>query len=288
MKEVRIYQAQDKSLQCGVCHHRCNIAEGKRGICGVRENQGGKLYSLNYGKTIAAHIDPIEKKPLYHYLSGTYIYSFAAVGCNFRCSWCQNWEISQQAANQPIAGLNISPEIHVKRAIDSNVPSIAYTYTEPTIFVEYALDTMKLAREKGLKNVWVTNGYMSRETLDLITPWLDAANVDFKGPQSGVYEKYCGGKAEPIMENLKYLYQAGVHLEITTLVVPGVNDQEAQLEEIAVFIADELSPNVPWHISRFFPGWKMSDTSSTPLKTMKMAEKVGKKAGLKYVYLGNI
>jgi len=290
MKEAILYQKlENQTLGCRVCNHGCVISDGARGICGVRENRQGQLYALNYGKTIAAHIDPIEKKPLYHFLPGTMIYSFAAVGCNFRCSWCQNWQIAQSPKqNRPVEGVDISAEEHVKRALENACPAIAYTYSEPTVFVEYALDTMKLARSKGLKNAWVTNGYMSRETLDTVIPYLDAANVDYKGPNDGVYEKYCGGKAEPIMQNLKYLYEAGVHLEITTLIVPGVNDKPDQLEQISRFIAEELSRDVPWHVSRFFPAWKMADRQATPLETLDMAGTIGKKAGLKYVHLGNV
>lgn len=290
MKEAILYQKmEDDSVKCAVCNHRCIIAEGARGICSVRENRHGTLYALNYGKTIAAHIDPIEKKPLYHFLPGTMIYSFAAVGCNFRCLWCQNWEISQSPKpNKPIQGSDISPEEHVKKALAFECPSIAYTYSEPTIYAEYALDTMKLAKKKGLKNVWVTNGYMSRETLDAIIPYLDAANVDFKGPNDGVYEQYCGGKAEPIMENLKILHEAGVHIEVTTLIVPDINDKSQQLEKIAKYIAEDLGRDIPWHVSRFFPAWKMMDTPITPVKTLEMARTIGKNAGLKYVHVGNV
>lgn len=290
MKEAMLYQPLESGkCRCAVCNHRCTIAEGKRGICGVRENRQGKLYCLNYGKSIAVNIDPIEKKPLYHFLPGTRVYSFAAVGCNFRCSWCQNWEISQSPKpDKPVQGTEISPAEHVRQALKYSCPSIAYTYSEPTVFLEYALETMKLARENELKNVWVTNGFMSRETLDAIIPWLDAANVDYKGANSGVYEKYCGGKAEPIRENIKYLHEAGVHQEITTLIVPGVNDQTDQLETIARYIAEELSPDVPWHISRFFPHWLMLDTPITPLQTLEKARDIGKKAGLKYIHIGNV
>lgn len=290
MKEAILYKKlEDGRVQCNVCNNRCIIKDGKRGICAVRENRKGTLYALNYGKTIAVSNDPIEKKPLYHFLPGTMVYSFAAVGCNFRCSWCQNWEISQSPKpDKPIEGVDISPEEHVKKAISIGSPSIAYTYSEPTIFVEYALDTMKLAHEKGLKNVWVSNGYMSRETLDVIIPYLDATNIDFKGPNDGVYEKYCGGTAEPIMENLKYLHKSGVHNEITTLVIPGINDKYDQLEKIAHFIAKELSKDVPWHISRFFPAWKMLDTPITPIETLEMAKEIGEKEGLINIHLGNI
>lgn len=290
MKEAILYRkmGEDK-VQCAVCNHLCIIAEGKRGICWVRENHQGKLFALNYGKTVASNVDPIEKKPFYHFLPGTRVYSFAAVGCNFRCSWCQNWEIAQSPKlTEAIEGVEISPEEHISRALRSRCPSIAYTYTEPTIFVEYALDTMKLARDTGLKNIWVTNGYMSRETLAEIIPYLDAANVDFKGANDGVYEKYCGGKAEPVMDNLKYLHEAGVHIEITTLIVPGINDKQDQLENIAEFIATELSREVPWHISRFFPAWKLQDTPVTPLETLEMAKSIGEKAGLEYIHIGNV
>ena len=290
MHEAILYEKLDTGdVKCAVCNHRCKIKAGKRGICGVRENRGGILYTLNYGKTIAAANDPVEKKPLYHFLPGTMIYSFAAAGCNLRCMWCQNWEISQSPKpDKEIIGETVSPEEHVQRALDLGSPSIAYTYSEPKIFLEYALDTMKLAREKGLKNVWVTNGFMTRETLDLIIPYLDAANVDLKGPEGGVYEKYCGGKAEPIMENIQYLFKAGVHQEITTLIVPGVNDQYKQLQAIAEFLVDKVSPDIPWHITRFFPAWKMEDTPITPLETLQMAKKIGEDAGLKIIHIGNV
>ncbi len=277
------------SILCNVCNLHCIINENKRGVCGVRENIKGTLYALNYGKTIAAAIDPIEKKPLYHFLSGTKIYSFAAVGCNMICSWCQNWGISQSPKpDKPIEGIEISPEEHVARAINHSCPSIAYTYSEPTIFIEYALDTMKIAKSKGIKNVWVSNGNMSKESLDAIIPYLDAANIDYKGPDDGVYEKYCGGKATHVMSNLKYLKNAGVHLEITTLVIPGINDKYEQLSEVARSIVSELGQDIPWHITRFFPAWKMKDVAITPLDTLKMAFDIGKNAGIKVIHIGNI
>lgn len=290
MKEAMLYQKlDDDRVKCGVCPHRCVIADGKRGICGVRENRQGTLYALNYGKAVAVAIEPIEKKPLFHFLPRTEIYSFATVGCNLRCLWCQNWDISQNPKpNRSIIGEDITPEEHVKRAIAAGVPAIAYTYTEPIIFVEYALETMKLAREKGLKNVWKTAGYMTKETLDAIIPYLDAANVDLKGPDDAVYVKYCGGEAQPVMETIKYLYKAGVHLEITTLVVPGVNDRPDQLERMARFIAGEVGKDVPWHVNRFFPGWKMMDAPITSMETLKLAEEIGRKVGLQHVHIGNV
>lgn len=279
----------DGDVECMVCHHHCQIKPGKRGICGVRENRQGTLYALNYGLCIARAVDPIEKKPLYHFHPGSRIYSFAAVGCNLRCSWCQNWDISQSPKpNKPIQGQEISPEEHVRDAIKTHCPSIAYTYSEPTVFLEYALETMKLAKEKGLKNVWVTNGYMSLETLKLITPFLDAANVDYKGADDQAYEQFCGGKASPIMENLRYLKKNDVHLEVTTLIVPGVNDREDQLRQIAKDLVQNLGTEVPWHLTRFFPAWKMFANDMTPMKTMQMAEKIAIEMGIHYVHLGNI
>lgn len=290
MKKALLYEKrEERKVKCAVCSSRCSISPGRRGICGVRENHEGELYSLNYGKTIAVHVDPIEKKPLYHFMPGTRTYSFAAAGCNFHCNWCQNWEISQSPKpDKPMEGIEISTDEHVERALQSRCPSISYTYSEPTIFLEYALDTMKLAKEKGLKNIWVTNGYMTKETLDLIAPYLDAANVDFKGANHGVYEKYCGGKAEPIMETLKYLKKSGIHTEITTLIVPGINDRLEDLEFIAEFIANKLGRDVPWHISRFFPAWKMMNIPVTPMETLELARKTGEKAGLKYIHIGNV
>lgn len=290
MKEAILYQKlEDGKVKCAVCSHRCTIAEGRRGICGVRENRGGILYSLNYGIAVSVAIDPIEKKPLYHFMPGTKTYSFAAAGCNLCCAWCQNWEISQSPKpDRPVEGYEVPSKEHVRQAIAHSCPSISYTYSEPTIFVEYALDTMILAQKEGLKNIWVTNGFMSPETLERIIPYLDAANVDLKGSRGDVYEKYCGAHAEPILESLKILHQAGVHIEVTTLVVPGVNDKPAQLKEVAEFLANQLSRDVPWHISRFFPAWKMSETPITPLETLKMAQAIGKEAGLKHIHLGNV
>ncbi len=304
MKECYLYgsplrrladPATDKKIvQCKVCHHHCLIAPGKRGICGVRENRNGKLYLLVYGKAIAAHIDPIEKKPLYHFLPGTLIYSIATVGCNLRCLWCQNADISQASkingyyiSLDKIAQQELSPQKIIAEAKKFKCPAIAYTYTEPTIFLEYALDTMKIAKKAGLKNVWVTNGYMSKETLDLISPYLDAANVDLKAFREEIYVKFCGAKLKPVLENIEEMYKRKIHLEVTTLIIPGVNDDEEQLTGIARFLAG-ISPNIPWHISRFFPAYKMLDTPVTPLATLKKAELIGQKAGLKYIYLGNM
>ena len=292
MKEAIYFQkigGQRMEVRCRACAHSCLIPEGKRGICGTRENIRGTLYALNYGKTIALHIDPIEKKPLYRFLPGSMIYSFAAVGCNFHCSWCQNWEISQDPKpDKTIRGQDITAAEHVDLAVKNSCPAIACTYSEPTVFLEYAFDVMQLAAKKGLKNVWVTNGYLSDDTIGLILPYLDAVNIDFKGPDEEFYRRYCGGSAAPVMNTIKKLYAAGVHVEITTLIIPGLNDKAEQIKQIAAFLSKEISLEVPWHISRFFPAWKMSDLDPTPYETLYMAENLGKRAGLKNIYLGNI
>ncbi len=290
MKEALLYEKlEEGSVHCDVCHHHCVIDKGHRGLCGVRENIDGTLYALNYGKTISAAIDPIEKKPLYHFLPHTKIYSFATVGCNLRCAWCQNWEISQASKpSKPIEGEDMTPEEHVEWASRYDCPSIAYTYSEPTVFLEYALDTMKLAKENGLKNVWVTNGYMTLDSLNLILPYLDAANVDLKCSDDAISVKYTGGKLAPVIENIRAMLDHNVHVEITTLVIPGVNDSEEQLQTIVNLIVSNFGCDVPWHISRFFPAWQMKTTKITPLRTLEMARDLGLKAGIKTIHLGNV
>jgi pyruvate formate lyase activating enzyme len=294
MKECYLYQKSGDYIQCQTCNHRCRIAPYKTGICGVRENQKGKLYLLVYGRIIAENIDPIEKKPLYHFLPGTFSLSIATVGCNMFCQWCQNYDISQCTKDPELRdeitnkmGVEMTPEQIVADAKKYDCPSISYTYTEPTIFLEFALDTMKLAKKEGLKNVWVSNGYMTGEALDLIAPYLDAINVDLKGFSEANYLKYSGAHLEPVLDNIREIHKRGIHLEVTTLVIPGVNDDEKQLKEIAEFLAG-VSKNIPWHISRFFPAYKMMDTPVTPIQTLKLAESLGQKAGLKWVHLGNV
>ena len=294
MKECLLYEISGDYIECQTCNHRCRIAPFKRGICGVRENQKGKLVNLIYGRIIAEHIDPIEKKPLYHFLSGTKSLSIASVGCNFRCSWCQNDDISQctkEDTNRDTfmnkLGFEMEPEDVVRHAKKAKTPSISYTYTEPTIFLEFAYDTMKLAKKAGLKNIWVSNGYMTKECLDLIAPYLDAINVDLKGFSEENYLKYSGAKLQPVLNNIKDIFKRGIHLEVTTLIIPGVNDDEKQLSQISNFIS-QISPDIPWHISRFFPAYKMMDTPITPIETLELAESLGKKAGLKYIHLGNV
>jgi pyruvate formate lyase activating enzyme len=292
MYEALLYEKQEnKKVKCNACNHRCVIAGSRRGICGVRENRDGKLYSLVYGKIIAEHIDPIEKKPLYHFMPGSFSLSIATAGCNFRCLHCQNADISQISKEKPeeveILGEDIKPQKIVQDALDNKCPSISYTYTEPTIFVEFALDCMKLAKENDLRNVWVSNGYMSKETLDLIAPYLDATNIDLKAFTEDFYQQVCGAKLKPILENLIEIKKRRIWLEITTLIIPGNNDSEKELKQIAEFIKKKLGSDTPWHVSRFFPYYKMKDISPTPVEKVYRAVEIGKQAGLKYVYPGN-
>jgi pyruvate formate lyase activating enzyme len=299
MKEAYLYKKlPKKKVQCQNCNHYCVLAPGQRGKCGVRENIKGKLYALNYAKAIAINIDPIEKKPFFHFLPASRSLSIATVGCNFRCLYCQNWDISQGfKAAKEIPGENLPPEKIVKIALENNLPSISYTYTSPTIFLEYALDTMKLAKKAGLKNAWVTNGFMSKEALDLIAPYLDAANVDLKGFTEEFYQKVCGARLQPVLENLKRMKtlrhrsgQRKIWVEVTTLVIPTLNDDEKTFQGIAKFIYEELGSETPWHISQFCGAisWKLQNLPDTPVETLEKAYQIGKKAGLKYVYTGNV
>jgi len=296
VKEALLYETIDgKKTRCNACNHRCIITENKRGICGVRENRDGKLYSLVYGKIIAEHIDPIEKKPLYHFMPGTFSLSIATVGCNFRCLHCQNADISQQIKNQKskiknqnFLGEDKTPEQIIQDALDNKCPSISYTYTEPTIFVEYALDCMKLAKGEELRNVWVSNGYMTKETLDLVDEYLDAVNIDLKAFSEEFYQNICGARLKPILENLIDIKKRRIWLEVTTLIIPGKNDSEKELKQIAEFIKKELGDDTPWHVSRFFPYYKMKDAPPTPVEKIYEAVEIGKKAGLRYVYPGNV
>ncbi len=288
MEALLYTKLENNKVKCRVCNHYCVISNHKRGICGVRENQDGVLIALNYEKYISYSVDPIEKKPLYHFMPRTKTYSFASVGCNMSCKWCQNSSISQSPKpDEFIQGIRMSAIEHIVTAKSFRVPSISYTYSEPTIFLEYALDVMKLARENGLKNIWVTNGYMSDETLDLILPYLDAVNVDYKGTNQ-TYKEYCLGDADSVLKNIRRMIDYGVHVEVTTLVIPGVNDSFKDIEKITDDIAYALGINTIWHISRFFPGYKMLKTEITPLETLKRVEKIGRQKGLKHIYLGNI
>lgn len=275
-------------VQCYLCNHRCTISPSKRGICGVRENREGKLYTLVFGRAISLNVDPIEKKPLFHLFPGSSSFSIATVGCNFRCLQCQNHEISQMPVKEGrIDGSVAPPSKIVSLAKEYRCRSISYTYTEPTIYFEYAYEAAAMASKEGIKNIFVTNGYMTEEALRMIQPYLDAANVDLKSFQDKFYKEVCGAKLKPVLENLKLMRQLGIWVEITTLVIPTLNDSDKEFEEIAQFIVS-LGREVPWHISAFYPTYKMLNLPRTPVSTLHRAREIGMKAGLLYVYCGNI
>jgi pyruvate formate lyase activating enzyme len=289
--EALLYdRLDDNGVRCRLCSHRCVIADGKRGLCRVRENRGGTLHSLVYGRLVARHVDPIEKKPLFHFLPGSLSYSIATVGCNLRCRFCQNADIAQLPADRSgaIVGDEATSESVVAAAERAGCRSISYTYTEPTVFFEFALETARLARGRGLRNVFVTNGYMTPEAIDLLAPVLDAANVDLKGFTQKYYKGICGADLAHVQETLRRMRGAGIFVEVTTLIVPGLNDDPAELAALAGFLAGELGPDTPWHISRFHPTYRLTDQPPTPVATLHRAHAVGRAAGLRYVYVGNV
>lgn len=287
MEAILYEKLEDLKVRCRICNNFCIIDQGKRGICGVRENLNGNLIALNYGKAIAVSIDPIEKKPLYEFMPRTMTYSFAAEGCNLHCPWCQNYTISQIRHDQEIGGYDVSPLRHVEMALKYKCPSISYTYSEPTVFLEYALETMKIVKEKGLKNIWVSNGNMSEAALDTILPFTDAFNIDYKGTEQ-VYHHYCGGTSADVLRNLAKIKEAGVHLEITTLLVPGINDAAADVDLVAEELIACLGKDFIWHITRFHPQYKMKDKPITSKDSMYTALKIARDKGIRSVYLGNI
>jgi pyruvate formate lyase activating enzyme len=290
MKAYLWESLEDSKVKCNLCSHRCVIKDGRRGICGVWENSGGILETLVYGNLVARHIDPIEKKPLFHFLPGTLSYSIATVGCNFRCRFCQNADIAQMPADQggTIMGSISTPREVVAAAEQGGCRSISYTYTEPTVFFEFAYETARLARERALRNVFVTNGYMTAEALEMISPYLDAANVDLKAFTDKYYKELCSARLKHVQESLKRMRALGIFVEVTTLIVPGLNDDPAELEDLAAFIVEELGPQTPWHISRFHPTYKLTDRPATPVATLTAARQIGLEAGLRYVYTGNV
>ena len=290
MKEAMLYSPlEDGKVQCILCNHRCIISSSKRGLCGVRENREGKLYTLVYGRAISLNVDPIEKKPIFHLFPGSTSFSIATVGCNFRCLQCQNHEISQMSRGEDgrIEGSEVSPSKIVSLTKQYRCQSISYTYTEPTIYFEYAFEIARQAHQGGIKNIFVTNGYMTEEALKTIQPYLDAANVDLKSFREEFYKEVCGAKLKPVLENLKQMRQMGIWVEITTLIIPTLNDSDQEFEEIAQFIVS-LGREVPWHISAFYPTYKMLNLPRTPVSALHRARKIGINAGLRYVYCGNI
>jgi len=289
--EAYLYESlPEQRVRCHLCHHRCVISEGKRGICAVRENRGGTLETLVFGKVIARNVDPIEKKPLFHFLPGSLSYSIATVGCNLKCRFCQNADIAQLPSdrNGMIVGDSCSPGEIVADAQEKQCASIAYTYTEPTVFFEFAYETSQLANRRGIRNVFVTNGYMTPEAIGMISPFLDAVNVDLKTFSESTYRKYCGAKLEPVTETLMEMKSRGILVEVTTLIIPGMNDQDVELKQLASFLTNDLGPETPWHISRFHPTYRLTDRPPTPLETLVRARRIGLDAGLRYVYTGNV
>ncbi|MBU0894195.1 MAG: AmmeMemoRadiSam system radical SAM enzyme [Nanoarchaeota archaeon] len=287
-KEVKLYKKEGKDLRCLACAHKCLISEGKTGICGVRQNIKNKLYLLVYGRIAARHIDPIEKKPLHHFLQNTSTFSIGTVGCNFKCNFCQNHDISQfqEFYGDKILGERLSPSQIVRQAVRSSCKSISYTYNEPTILIEFVKDTSRLARRKKLKNIMVTNGYLSLESFNFIKNYIDAMNIDLKSFTEEFYRERCKASLKPVLETIKRVYKKGIHLEITTLIIPGENDGIEELKNIAKFIAS-IDKNIPWHISRFFPHHKLMYRPMTSINILQKTQEIGKKY-LNNVYIGNI
>ena len=290
MIEAILYdRISDQRVHCRLCSHGCIISDGERGICRVRENVDGRLMSLVYERVIARDVDPIEKKPLFHFYPGTRAYSIATVGCNFTCHHCQNHYISQYPRNHAgqIVGERISASKIVKGAVAAGCHSMAYTYTEPTIALEYVLEVMRGAREAGLRNVWVTNGYITADAATEILPYLDAANIDLKGISDRMYHDIVGGNVRPVLNSMERLVRAGVWVEATTVVIPEINDSDDELRWTAEAIRG-ISPSIPWHISRFFPAYRMVEQAPTPIEKLERAEGIGRAAGLQFVYIGNL
>jgi pyruvate formate lyase activating enzyme len=302
MKAKLFRSLPGKKVKCLACSHYCLIEENQAGICGVRKNLKGKLELLVYGQAAAVQIDPIEKKPLFHFLPGVQAFSFGTIGCNFTCSFCQNWELSQvfrlvreryqEKSNFKIGeiykyGQRLTPKEIVNYCLKRQIPVIAYTYNEPTIFFEYAFETARLAKKHGLKNVFVSNGYESEEALKTIQPYLDAINIDLKSMNPEFYLKTCRARLEPVLKNIQKVFEMGIWLEVTTLLIPTLNDSEEEIKKAASFLA-QISPDIPWHLSAFHPDYQLDNLPPTPDETLERAYQIAKEANLNYVYLGNV
>lgn len=291
MVEARLWQSlKNDVVGCRLCNHFCTIKPGKRGLCGVRENREGTLYSLNYGQIAALNLDPVEKKPLYHFQPGTRTFSLATMGCNLNCTFCQNWSLSQPPREDgTIKGRLTTPEQLVAEAVRLKAASISYTYSEPTIFFELMQDTAALAKNHGMKNIMVSNGFMSRDCLDELAVDIDAINVDLKCFTEAFYKEVSGARLKPVLENLIHIkHTLGWWLEVTTLLIPGKNDSKAELDQLTDFLANELGTDTPWHISRFHPDYKMKNVTPTKQDSLMVAFEMGQAKGLKYVYIGNM
>lgn len=290
MQEARFYdKVEDNKVKCYLCAHSCVIDPLKRGICMVRENRDGTLYTLVYAKVISQSVDPIEKKPLFHFLPGSTSYSIATVGCNFQCEHCQNFDISQfpRYEKRDIPGQETPPAQIVAGAKSRGCASISYTYTEPTIFGEYAYDTAMLAKEAGIRNVFVSNGFMSEKSAKILGQLLDADNIDLKSFSDSFYRKVCKARLKPVLDTIQRMKELGVWVEVTTLIIPGLNDSEKELKDLAGFIK-KVGADIPWHVSAFYPTYKMLDRPRTPVETLRRARQIGLEAGLRYVYTGNV
>lgn len=291
MKAALLYEKYEKAgahkVKCLLCPHHCTLDDNQLGICQVRQNLKGELYSLNYDRVATTHVDPIEKKPLYHFLPGSTSFSLATMGCNLQCVFCQNYSLSRVEDFGYLSGESIAPGQLVKTAIKNRSQSISYTYTEPTVFFELMLETARLARESGIKNVMVTNGYMSGQALEMIAPYMDAANVDLKAFTDDFYKKYCQARLQPVMDTIKAMKQKGIWVEITTLLIPGLNSGPEELKQLIAFILS-VDKTIPWHVSRFYPQYKLTDVPPTDPRTIFSILETAKEMGLQYLYAGNI
>jgi len=286
-KEALLYDKLNGNVNCHVCARTCIIAPKKRGFCQTRENMDGKLYTLIYAATSSVAVDPIEKKPLFHFYPGSTVFSLGTVGCNFRCKHCQNWTISQTTLEEA-STREILPEEAIRLTKEYGCKSIAWTYNEPTIWLEYTYDTAKLAKKEDIKTVYVTNGYMTEDSFELMEPYLDAANIDLKGMSDKFYKELCSARLQPVLDTIKRMYENKIHIEITNLIIPGYNDSKELIRDLVKFMVDEVGVEVPLHFTRFFPYYKLNHLEPTPVETLQMAQKIAKEAGMKYVYIGNV
>jgi len=286
-KGVMVYEKFNDALRCKVCERKCVIAGGDAGFCSMRVNIEGKLCALNYGEASSVSVDPIEKKPLFHFYPGTTVFSLGSVGCNFRCKHCQNWNISQVGLGE-IPTQEILPEEAIRLTKQYGCKSIAWTYNEPTMWFEYTYDSAKLAKKEDIKTVYVTNGYMSEESFELIKPYLDAANIDLKGMSDKFYRELYQARLQPVLDNIKRFYESDIHIEVTNLIIPGHNDSEEDIRALIKFMVDETGLEVPLHFTRFFPYYELGQLPPTPVESLQRAYKMAKETGMKYVYIGNV
>ncbi|WP_340818642.1 AmmeMemoRadiSam system radical SAM enzyme [Methanolobus sp. WCC4] len=288
IREAMLYdRLDDGKVRCKLCSHRCRIAPGKRGICAVRENREGTLYTLNYNVVSSEALDPIEKKPLFHFHPGSLAYSLGTIGCNFRCKHCQNWTISQIDIDEANA-IEITPERAVERAVASGAEVIAWTYNEPTIWFEYTYDCAKLAKEAGLATAYITNGYITKEGLEMIAPYLDAFRVDIKAFTEEFYHDIASAKLAPVLESAKLARELGMHVEVVNLIIPTLNDSPEEIREMCVWVRENLGEDTPVHFTRFHPYYKLQNIPSTPLATLERAYDIAGEEGLRYIYIGNV